>query len=46
VTDISAEKRIEEHLRNSNSLLQNRHDELVAELALATHVQQSLTPQA
>jgi len=44
VTDISAQKRIEEQLRESNSLLQMRQDEMEAELALAAHVQQSLAP--
>jgi PAS domain S-box-containing protein len=44
VTDISAQKGIEEQLRESNSLLQKRQDETDAELALAAHVQQSLAP--
>src|SRR5437879_5017299 len=44
VTDISAQKGIEEQLRESNSLLQERQDEMDAELALAVHVQQSLVP--
>jgi len=44
VTDISAQKSIEEQLRESNSLLQKRQDEMDAELALAAHVQQSLVP--
>ena len=44
VTDISAQKGIEEQLRESNSLLQNRQDEMEAELTLAAHVQQSLAP--
>ena len=44
VTDISAQKRIEEQLRESSSLLQKRQDEMDAELALAAHVQQSLAP--
>jgi phosphoserine phosphatase RsbU/P len=44
VTDISAQKNIEEQLRESNSLLQKRQDEMEAELALAAHVQQSLAP--
>jgi phosphoserine phosphatase RsbU/P len=44
VTDISAQKSIEEQLRESNSLLQKRQDEMDAELALAAHVQQSLAP--
>jgi sigma-B regulation protein RsbU (phosphoserine phosphatase) len=46
VTDISAQKGIEEQLRESNSLLQERQDEMDAELALAAHVQQSLAPQS
>jgi phosphoserine phosphatase RsbU/P len=44
VTDISAQKSIEEQLRESNSFLQKRQDEMDAELALAAHVQQSLVP--
>jgi serine phosphatase RsbU (regulator of sigma subunit) len=44
VTNISAQKGIEEQLRESNSLLQKRQDEMDAELALAAHVQQSLAP--
>jgi PAS domain S-box-containing protein len=44
VTDISAQKGIEEQLRESNSLLQKRQDEMDAELALAAHVQQSIAP--
>jgi sigma-B regulation protein RsbU (phosphoserine phosphatase) len=44
VTDISAQKGIEEQLRESNSLLQKRQDEMEAELGLAAHVQQSLAP--
>jgi sigma-B regulation protein RsbU (phosphoserine phosphatase) len=44
VTDISAQKSIEEQLRESNSLLQKRQDEMDAELGLAAHVQQSLAP--
>lgn len=44
VTDISAQKGVEEQLRESNSLLQKRQDEMDAELALAARVQQSLAP--
>lgn len=44
VTDISAQKRTEQQLLESNSLLQKRQDEMDAELALAAHVQQSLAP--
>jgi sigma-B regulation protein RsbU (phosphoserine phosphatase) len=44
VTDIRAQKAIEEQLRESNSLLQKRQDEMDAELALAAQVQQSLAP--
>jgi PAS domain S-box-containing protein len=46
VTDISAQKGIEEQLRESNSLLQKRQDEMKSELALAAHVQQSLAPRS
>ena len=44
VTDISAQKRVEERLRHSNALLENRQMEIDAELALAARVQQSLVP--
>jgi phosphoserine phosphatase RsbU/P len=44
VTDISAQKRVEEQLRESNTLLQKRQKEMEAELALAARVQQSLAP--
>jgi phosphoserine phosphatase RsbU/P len=44
VTDISAQKRIEEQLRCSKSLLQDRQREIEAELATAARVQQSLAP--
>jgi len=45
VTDISAQKRIEERLRESNALLEQRQREMEAELMLAARVQQSLAPQ-
>lgn len=45
VTDISAQKRIEEQLRESNALLEQRQREIEAELMLAARVQQSLAPQ-
>lgn len=45
VTDISAQKRVEEQLRESNALLEKRHMEMEAELSLAARVQQSLAPQ-
>jgi PAS domain S-box-containing protein len=45
VTDISAQKRIEEQLRESNAQLEKRQMEIEAELALAARVQQSLAPQ-
>src|SRR5215469_9668387 len=44
VTDISAQKRVEAELRESNSLLQKRHSEMEVELAVAERVQQSLAP--
>jgi phosphoserine phosphatase RsbU/P len=44
VTDISVQKRVEEQLRESNTLLQKRQNEMEAELALAARVQQSLAP--
>ena len=45
VTDISAQKQIEEQLRESNVLLEQRQREIEAELRLAARVQQSLAPQ-
>jgi PAS domain S-box-containing protein len=44
VTDISAQKRIEEQLRKSNAQLEERQMEIEADLALAARVQQSLAP--
>jgi PAS domain S-box-containing protein len=44
ITDISAQKRVEEQLRESNALLEKRHSEIEAELALAARVQRSLAP--
>lgn len=46
VTDISAQKRVEEQLRQSNALLEKRYMEMEAELSLAARVQQSLVPQS
>ena len=46
VTDISAQKRVEEQLRKSNALLQRRQAEIDAELALAARVQESLAPRS
>jgi sigma-B regulation protein RsbU (phosphoserine phosphatase) len=46
VTDISAQKRVEEQLRESNVLLENRQMEIETELSLAACVQQSLAPQS
>jgi len=46
VTDISAQKRVEEQLRESNSLLEKRQREIEDELALAARVQQSLEPKS
>ena len=45
VTDISAQKRIEEQLRESNAQLEKRQMEIEADLSLAARVQQSLAPQ-
>ena len=45
VTDISAQKRVEEQLLQSNALLKQRQIEIEAELSLAARVQQSLAPQ-
>jgi len=44
LTDISAQKRVEEQLRQSNALLQKRQMEIEAELSLAARVQESLAP--
>src|SRR5580704_13508239 len=46
VTDISPQKRVEEQLRESNTLLGKRQMEIEAELALAARVQQSLAPKS
>jgi len=46
VTDISAQKRVEEQLRESNALLEKRQAEIEAELLLAARVQQSLAPRS
>jgi sigma-B regulation protein RsbU (phosphoserine phosphatase) len=46
VTDIGAQKRVEEQLRQSNALLEARQSEVEAELSLAARVQQSLAPQS
>lgn len=44
VTDISEQKRIEEQLRTSNALLEERQREIDADLSIAALVQQSLAP--
>jgi PAS domain S-box-containing protein len=46
VTDITAQKRVEQQLRETNSLLEDRQQEIEADLALASRVQQSLAPQS
>jgi PAS domain S-box-containing protein len=46
VTDISAQKRVEEQLRESNALLEQRYNEMETELSLAARVQRSLAPQS
>ena len=46
VTDISAQKRVEEQLRESNAQLEKRQMEIEDELSLAARVQQSLAPQS
>jgi len=46
VTDISAQKRVEEQLRASNAQLEKRQREIEAELSLAARVQQSLAPRS
>ncbi len=44
LTDISAQKRVEGQLRESNALLEKRQREMEAELAIAARVQQTLAP--
>jgi len=46
VTDISAQKRVEEQLREANARLEKRQREIEAELALAARVQRSLAPRS
>ncbi len=46
VTDISAQKGVEEQLRQSKALLEQHYMEMEAELSLAARVQQSLAPQS
>jgi PAS domain S-box-containing protein len=46
VTDISAQKRVEEQLRQSNALLGQRQKEIEDELSLAARVQESLAPRS
>jgi phosphoserine phosphatase RsbU/P len=44
VTDISEQKRVEEQLRKSNVLLEERQREIDADLSTAARIQQSLAP--
>ncbi len=44
VTDISEQKRVEEHLRKANVLLEERQREIDADLSTAARIQQSLAP--
>ena len=46
VTNISAQKRVEAQLRETNALLEKRQMEMEAELSLAARVQQSLAPRS
>src|SRR5215469_3251303 len=46
VTDISAQKRVEQQLRESNARLEQRQKEIEVELSLASRVQQSLAPRS
>jgi PAS domain S-box-containing protein len=46
MTDIRAQKRVEEQLRESNALLEKRQREIETELSLAARVQQSLAPRS
>ncbi len=45
-TDITDQKQAQEELRGANHQLKKRQEEIEVELALASRVQQSLTPQA
>jgi len=45
-TDISEQKRAEARLLEANTLLEARHNEIEADLALAARVQQTLAPQS
>ena len=45
-TDISEQKRAEARLLEANTLLEERHKEIEADLALAARVQQTLTPRS
>jgi PAS domain S-box-containing protein len=44
VTDIREQRRVEAQLRASNALLEDRQNEIEADLAIAARVQQSLAP--
>lgn len=46
VTDIRAQKRVEEQLRSANARLEKRQREIEAELSLAARVQESLVPRS
>ena len=46
VTDIAAQKRVEQQLRETNSLLEERQREIEVDLAVAARVQQSLAPRS
>jgi PAS domain S-box-containing protein len=46
LTDIGAQKRVEEQLRHSNTLLEERQNQIEEELSLAARVQQSLAPRS
>lgn len=46
LTDIRAQKRVEEQLRQSNELLEERQKDIEEELSLAARVQQSLAPRS
>jgi sigma-B regulation protein RsbU (phosphoserine phosphatase) len=46
LTDIGAQKRVEEQLRQSSALLEKRQSDIEAELSLAVRVQQSLAPRS
>src|ERR1700747_3913557 len=46
IPDLTEQKRVEQQLRETNSLLEDRQREIEADLALGSRVQQSLAPRS